>query len=160
MERLKEECGVVAVYQMRNGGDERNVAPVVVRALLDMQNRGQLSAGLVPAASPGLELFFSARSQTRWGFALSGAYAAPQNSSVGIGSVDVGLTRAAVRVPFEAARSPRLRHRLHVEHPHLRIRRGLDEDRARVPPHRPAPVPRLARLDARHPDPETPHLPA
>jgi amidophosphoribosyltransferase len=45
MDRLKEECGVVAVYQMgsRNG---RNVYPLVVRALLELQNRGQLSAGL------------------------------------------------------------------------------------------------------------------
>jgi len=46
MDRLKEECGVVAVYQMGNGENPRNVAPVAVRALVDMQNRGQLSAGL------------------------------------------------------------------------------------------------------------------
>ncbi|HKI99624.1 MAG TPA: amidophosphoribosyltransferase [bacterium] len=45
MDRLKEECGVVAVYQMGNG-HERNVYSYVVRALLEMQNRGQLSAGL------------------------------------------------------------------------------------------------------------------
>lgn len=45
MERLKEECGVVAAYQM--GRDrERNVYPLVVRGLLELQNRGQLSAGL------------------------------------------------------------------------------------------------------------------
>ena len=46
MDRLKEECGVVAVYQMDNGRPGQNVAPVVIRALIDLQNRGQLSAGL------------------------------------------------------------------------------------------------------------------
>ncbi len=46
MDRLKEECGVVAVYQMGNGRPVQNVAPVVIRALIDLQNRGQLSAGL------------------------------------------------------------------------------------------------------------------
>jgi amidophosphoribosyltransferase len=45
MDRLKEECGVVAIYQMGKG-NERNVSPYVVRALLELQNRGQLSAGL------------------------------------------------------------------------------------------------------------------
>ena len=46
MDRLKEECGVVAVYDMNGNGVKKNVAPIVVRALLEMQNRGQLSAGL------------------------------------------------------------------------------------------------------------------
>ena len=46
MERLNEECGIVAVHDLRKGADRRNVAPIVVRALLEMQNRGQLSAGL------------------------------------------------------------------------------------------------------------------
>jgi amidophosphoribosyltransferase len=46
MERLKEECGVAAVYHFGKGPDRTNVAPIVVRALLEMQNRGQLSAGL------------------------------------------------------------------------------------------------------------------
>jgi amidophosphoribosyltransferase len=45
MDGLKEACGVVGVYQM-GSGQPRNVTPVVVRALIDMQNRGQLSAGL------------------------------------------------------------------------------------------------------------------
>jgi amidophosphoribosyltransferase len=51
MDRLKEECGVVAVYQMGRG-NERNVYPQVVRALLELQNRGQLSAGLT-SYNPG-----------------------------------------------------------------------------------------------------------
>ena len=50
MERLKEECGIVAVYQMgcdpANPDGWRNVYPYVVRGLLELQNRGQLSAGL------------------------------------------------------------------------------------------------------------------
>ena len=45
MDRLKEECGVVAAYQLGNG-PRRNVAPLVVRGLLELQNRGQLSAGI------------------------------------------------------------------------------------------------------------------
>lgn len=45
MEGLKEECGIVAAYQM-GGAVARNVAPLVVRALVELQNRGQLSAGL------------------------------------------------------------------------------------------------------------------
>ena len=46
MERLKEECGIVAIYQMGQGNGARNVAPLVVRGLLELQHRGQLSAGL------------------------------------------------------------------------------------------------------------------
>ena len=46
MDRLNEECGVVAVYQMGAAAESCNVAPLVVRALFDLQNRGQLSSGL------------------------------------------------------------------------------------------------------------------
>jgi amidophosphoribosyltransferase len=45
MDGLKEECGIVGVYQM-GAGKLRNVTPLVVRALVDLQNRGQLSAGI------------------------------------------------------------------------------------------------------------------
>jgi amidophosphoribosyltransferase len=45
MDDLKEECGIVGAYQMGTG-KLRNVAPLVVRALVDLQNRGQLSSGL------------------------------------------------------------------------------------------------------------------
>ena len=44
MASLKEECGIVAAYQM--GSSPRNVSPYIVRGLLELQNRGQLSAGL------------------------------------------------------------------------------------------------------------------
>ena len=44
-DRLKEECGIAGMYRFANG-KASNVAPLVVRALVDMQNRGQLSAGL------------------------------------------------------------------------------------------------------------------
>lgn len=46
MDVLKEECGIVGVYQMGTAKKDRNVYPFVVRALLEMQNRGQLSAGI------------------------------------------------------------------------------------------------------------------
>ncbi|MBI3992635.1 MAG: amidophosphoribosyltransferase [Candidatus Lambdaproteobacteria bacterium] len=46
MDRLREECGIVAAYQMGQPEPGCNVAPVVVRGLLALQNRGQLSAGL------------------------------------------------------------------------------------------------------------------
>ncbi|MDH4225256.1 MAG: amidophosphoribosyltransferase [Deltaproteobacteria bacterium] len=46
MDGLKEECGIVAVYQMGKDHTSVNVAPIVVRALVDLQNRGQLSAGM------------------------------------------------------------------------------------------------------------------
>ena len=48
MARLKEECGIVAVYQMGRGkqAEQANVYPMVVRGLLELQNRGQLSAGV------------------------------------------------------------------------------------------------------------------
>ncbi|HEX9844442.1 MAG TPA: amidophosphoribosyltransferase, partial [bacterium] len=46
MDQLKEECGIVAAYQLGAAGADCNVAPVVIRGLLALQNRGQLSAGL------------------------------------------------------------------------------------------------------------------
>ncbi|MDH4248115.1 MAG: amidophosphoribosyltransferase [Deltaproteobacteria bacterium] len=45
MEGLKEECGIVAVYKFGTD-DSANIGPMVVRGLLDLQNRGQLSAGI------------------------------------------------------------------------------------------------------------------
>lgn len=74
-----------------------------------MSLRGQLSVGLLPAASPGAELMFSARTNRRWGFALTGAYGAPQNVKLGVGSIDVGLTRAALLGTFEASRADAFR---------------------------------------------------
>ena len=46
MSEIKEECGVAACYYFGSQQAQANAAPQVVRALLDMQNRGQLSAGL------------------------------------------------------------------------------------------------------------------
>ncbi|MDH4120471.1 MAG: amidophosphoribosyltransferase [Deltaproteobacteria bacterium] len=46
MEELNEECGIMAVYQMGENHGQVNVTPLVVRGLVDLQNRGQLSAGL------------------------------------------------------------------------------------------------------------------
>jgi len=46
MDGLKEECGIVAAYQMGKRSADMNVVPYVVHGLLALQNRGQLSAGI------------------------------------------------------------------------------------------------------------------
>lgn len=58
LDPVHEECGIAAVYLMRlgreenaparveNGLDARNVAAFIPRMLMDLQNRGQLAAGL------------------------------------------------------------------------------------------------------------------
>jgi hypothetical protein len=75
------------------------------RMPVTMSARAQVTAGVVAATSPGFELSFSARPGQRWGFALAGSYALSQTATVGIGSLDVGLTRASVLVTFDAAQS-------------------------------------------------------
>jgi hypothetical protein len=71
--------------------------------------RAQLTAGLVGATSPGFELSFSARPGRRWGLEVSGSYALAQTLTRGIGSLDLGLTRASALVTFDAGRSERVR---------------------------------------------------
>lgn len=54
MSELHHECGVAAIYhlptgdvsQLCPGQDRKNASRLIVRMLLDMQNRGQLSAGI------------------------------------------------------------------------------------------------------------------
>ena len=54
MSELHHECGVAAIYhlptgdvsQLCPGQDRRNASRLIIRMLLDMQNRGQLSAGI------------------------------------------------------------------------------------------------------------------
>ncbi len=54
MSELHHECGVAAIYHLPTGAvshlcpgqDLRNASRLIVRMLLDMQNRGQLSAGI------------------------------------------------------------------------------------------------------------------
>src|SRR5436189_5337714 len=54
MEELQHECGVAALYHLPNcevsslvpGGDINNVVKLMPRMLIDLQNRGQLAAGL------------------------------------------------------------------------------------------------------------------
>jgi hypothetical protein len=75
----------------------------------ELSLRGELSSGLVPAASAGVELSFNARSRARWGVALSAAYSAPQTARAGIGLLDGSLTRAALLVTFQAAQTRWLR---------------------------------------------------
>ena len=83
--------------------------PAPRRALVTLSLRGQLSAGVVPASSPGIELAFGARPGRQWGFALAGSYTASQRISRGIGSLDIGLTRGSALLTFEAGRSESVR---------------------------------------------------
>jgi len=54
MSQLREECGVAAIYHLPGGGDSRlcpeqgpeQVSRLMPRMLLDIQNRGQLAAGM------------------------------------------------------------------------------------------------------------------
>ena len=54
MSELHHECGVAAIYQLPDqpvseicpGGDAGKASTLISRMLLDMQNRGQLSAGI------------------------------------------------------------------------------------------------------------------
>lgn len=71
--------------------------------------RAQLTAGLVADTSPGFELSVSGRPSERWGYALAASYALSQTASRGIGSLDVGLTRASALLTFDAARSETVR---------------------------------------------------
>lgn len=75
------------------------------RPLLTFSLRGGSSRGLVPKAGRTVELAFDVQSTSRWGFAAAAAYVGPRNAEVGIGSLDVGLTRARALVTFDALRS-------------------------------------------------------
>jgi hypothetical protein len=71
--------------------------------------RAQLTAGLVADTSPGFELAVTGRPGVRWGYALAASYTLSQTASRGIGSLDLGLTRASVLLTFDAARSEKVR---------------------------------------------------
>lgn len=77
--------------------------PVAATSAISL--RAELSGGLVPAASPGVELGWGSTPWSRWGLALSAAYTASREATRGIGALDVSLTRAAALVTFEVARS-------------------------------------------------------
>ena len=88
---------------------ESRVTGPPASTVLTASLRAQLTTGLVGAASPGLELSISARPGPRWGVALSGSYTLSQTVSHGIGSLDLGLTRASALLTFDASRSERAR---------------------------------------------------
>jgi|GEM_PF-6359220 len=71
--------------------------------------RAHLTFGLAGATSPGFELSFSARPSKSWGVAIAGSYTLSQTASRGIGSLDLGLTRASALLTFDAASSERVR---------------------------------------------------
>jgi len=71
--------------------------------------RAQLTGGLAGATSPGFELSFSARPSKRWGIAIAGSYTLSQTVTRGIGSLDLGLTRASALLTFDAGSSEKVR---------------------------------------------------
>jgi hypothetical protein len=77
--------------------------------LAEVGLRAEVSAGLVPAISPGVELSFKLWPAARWGLVLSAAYSASQPARTGIGALDASLTRAAGLVTYRAWRSGRFR---------------------------------------------------
>lgn len=79
------------------------------RTPVTMSLRAQLTAGVVAATSPGFELAFGARPGRRWGLALSGSYALSQTRTLGIGSLDVGITRASALATFDVGQSQNAR---------------------------------------------------
>lgn len=72
--------------------------PAATRVALSL--RGALKLGLVPASAPGLELAFGVRPTGRWGLSVEAAYVPPRNAELGAGSLDIGLTRAALLASF------------------------------------------------------------
>jgi len=83
--------------------------PEPPRTPITLSGRGEVLGGVVPAISPGFELSFSARPSTRFGYAVAASLALSQTATFGIGSLDVGLTRASALVTFDAGRSERVR---------------------------------------------------
>jgi hypothetical protein len=71
--------------------------------------RALLSTAIVPGASAGLALHFSARPTARWGVALGALYLAPGRALTSAGEVQVGLTTATLGVTFEAAAAQQVR---------------------------------------------------
>jgi hypothetical protein len=88
-------------------------APIVVAAVrevpISVGLRTELSQGLVPALSAGVELSVSARVKQPWGFALSGAFAAAEPAVHGIGSMTLSLTRGSALLTLDAVRAEHLR---------------------------------------------------
>jgi hypothetical protein len=87
----------------------RVAAPPEPRALVTIAWRAQVTGGLVPRVAPGFGLSFGARLGKRWGFAGGASYVLSKNVAQGIGSVDIGLTRASAHATFEAAQSESVR---------------------------------------------------
>jgi len=83
--------------------------PLPAPTPLTVSLRAQLTGGLVGATSPGVELAFSARPSKRWGVAIAGSYTLSQTVTRGIGSLDLGLTRASALLTFDAGSSENVR---------------------------------------------------
>ncbi len=107
MEGLKEECGVVAVYDFGKGPEKRNVAPIVVRALLEMQHRGQLSAGLT-SYNPGRDRILQTHKElgtVHEVFALNHPYKSQRLMAEYAGHAAIGHNRYATSGAMETAQA-------------------------------------------------------
>jgi hypothetical protein len=87
----------------------RALAPLAPPSPVTIAWRAQVAGGLVPRVAPGFELSFGARLGRRWGFGASASYSLSRNVVQGIGSLDIGLTRASLRASFEATGSENVR---------------------------------------------------
>jgi len=87
----------------------RSAPPRERRTETEISARGLLSTAMVPGASAGLALHFSARSPEHWGVALGAVYLAPGRALTSTGEVWVGLTSATLGVTFEAAATQQVR---------------------------------------------------
>jgi len=76
---------------------------------IEISARALLSKSIVPGASGGLSLHFSARPTERWGVALGAVYLGPGQALTSAGEVWVGLTSATLGITFEAAAARRVR---------------------------------------------------
>lgn len=91
-----------ACLPARSTPPERHVAVAI-------SGRALLQAGVVPGLDPGFELAAGVRPRERLGYALSVALAPSKTVTRGIGSLDIGLSRVALLMTVDAARSERWR---------------------------------------------------
>jgi hypothetical protein len=76
------------------------------RVISDVALGVTYNLGLVPHSVAGAALEISARPGRDWGFALTADYVPSQTVTRGIGSLDVGLTRASALLTYDVAYRP------------------------------------------------------
>jgi hypothetical protein len=79
------------------------------RAAVALSLRGAVQLGLVPGTAPGLALASSLLPVGRWGFSVHAEYTPSRPVERGIGSLEIGLTRASALATFHLVRGERVR---------------------------------------------------